>query len=246
MRKTSCSSSGYTRKVLRQTQKVFLVACELKRGAAIMFYTLIMQKVVAAPKKEGVPLSNIKVKKTELRNELLTVRDSVDEEVWTAADAQIRANLQALPAFQEAQTVFCYISMDTEIDTLLLIEEMLKSGKTVCAPRCAGKHVMHAYLVNSLDELEDDPLGIPSPAAESPLVAPETIDLVIVPCLTCDDRGNRLGYGGGYYDCYCTSATNAVKAILCRERFRVASLPSEPHDVPADIIVTDKGTVFLS
>ncbi len=184
-------------------------------------------------------------KKKYLREEVLALRDAVDEGVWSAADALIRANVEALPAYKKAQTVFCYISVGSEVDTLWLIEEMLASGKTVCAPRCVGDGVMYAHVFSSLDDLEEGVLGIPTPAPDSPVIDPCDIDLAIVPCLSCDRRGYRLGYGGGYYDRYLANAKKAVKIILCREGLLVATLPSEPHDIHADQIVTDKEVIAI-
>lgn len=186
------------------------------------------------------------IKKKYLRAEVLALRDAVDAGVWSAADACIRANVLALPAYQAAQTVFCYISVGSEVDTLWLIEEMLASGKTVCVPRCEAKGVMHAYAITSLDELEEGVLGIPTASKTSELIAPDAIDFAVVPCVACDRSGSRLGYGGGYYDRYLAIASRATKAILCREGLLVASLPSEEHDVLADIIITDKEVITLS
>lgn len=194
----------------------------------------------------GALLSETPARKRYLRAEVLSLRDGVDAAVWSAADARIRANLQELPIYQEAQTVFCYISTGSEVDTLWLVEEMLASGKTVCAPRCVENGIMYAHVMTSLDSLEEGVLGILHPAADSPVINPEDIELAIVPCLSCDRRGYRLGYGGGYYDRYLATAPQAVKAVLCREGLLVATLPSEPHDVLSDLIVTDKEVITVN
>ncbi|MDR1089118.1 MAG: 5-formyltetrahydrofolate cyclo-ligase [Coriobacteriales bacterium] len=191
-------------------------------------------------------MSTAQQQKKRLRAEALALRDAEDAGERSVADACIRARLVALPVFQAAQTVFCPVSRGSEVDTRTLIEEMLADGKTVCAPRCERGGVMHAQLVTSLDELEPDAFGIPAPVAECPIIAPEALDLVLVPCVACSRQGHRLGYGGGYYDRYLPTAAHATKVILCRESLLVQTLPSEAHDVRADLVITQNERIAIA
>ena len=190
-------------------------------------------------------MTSIPEKKKLLRKEILAKRDATDAESCSLADADIQARVEALSLFQAAQTVFCYVSVDTEVSTISLIESMLASGKTVCAPRITGGRTMSAHSIMSLDDLEEGAFGIPAPSAKSPLIEPEEIDVAIMPCVTCDRSGVRLGYGGGYYDTYLVNNREAPKIVLCRENLLVDALPLEPHDLLADIIVTDREAIIL-
>ena len=190
--------------------------------------------------------SHIAHAKRQLRNEALTLRDSIDARAQSAADAKIQANLEALPLFKKAKTVFCYIGVGSEVGTLALIEKMLEEGKVVCAPRCVGNSVMYSHAIASIDDLGAGILGIPAPAATTPLILPAEVDLVIVPCVTCDRKGYRIGYGGGYYDYYLADVpAQTTKVILCRESLLADSLPTEPHDIKADFIVTSKEVIEI-
>ena len=190
-------------------------------------------------------MSDIPAKKKLLRKEILDLRNATDAESCSLADARIQAQLEALSDYKSANTVFCYVSVGTEVSTINLIESMIASGKTVCVPLTKGRHTMFAHEIKSLDDLEEGAFGIPAPPAESPLVRPEDIDVVIMPCVTCDRSGVRLGYGGGYYDTYLTSNQKIARIVLCRENLLVDSLPFESHDLRVDIIVTDKEVVML-
>jgi 5-formyltetrahydrofolate cyclo-ligase len=150
--------------------------------------------------------------KRRLRTALLAQRDAEDAAARAAANTRIRRRLQALSVYRQAQTVFCYVSVGTEIDTRRLIEDMLAEGKTVCVPRCLDDGIMSACVLTSLDELAKGAYGIPEPASCSAVISPCDIDLIIMPCVACSLSGHRLGYGGGYYDRY-LSRTPAEGAI---------------------------------
>jgi 5,10-methenyltetrahydrofolate synthetase len=70
--------------------------------------------------------------------------------------------------------------------------------------------------------------------------APDLFDVVIVPMLGFDPESlHRIGYGGGYYDKFLATQTQAKKIGVCFESGKTTSLPAEPHDVPMDTILTE-------
>lgn len=88
--------------------------------------------------------------------------------------------------------------------------------------------------------MEAGKYGILEPGAHASVIQPEEINLAIVPCMSCSHDGRRLGYGGGYYDRY-LGRTQAVKAVICRERIMRADIPVEPHDQMMDMVISEKG-----
>jgi len=139
----------------------------------------------------------------------------------------------ALDACRRAKTVLCYHSMPGEVDTRALTARLVSDGKTVCLPAVLGSGIMEA---RRADGLAPGPLGIPNPVG-SP-VAPEEIDLIIVPGLAFDRACRRLGQGGGHYDRYLPRC-RAVTVGLAFEWQMVDSLPLEPHDAPLDFVATE-------
>ena len=133
--------------------------------------------------------------------------------------------------------------MGQEIETKGLIQTLLDQGKTVCLPKCLADHQMEARVITSLDDLAPDAYGIPAPGDHCPALEREKMDLILVPGLCFDSRGNRLGQGGGYYDRYLEDY-EGVTIGLCREDFFQVNLPREPLDAWVRIVLTEEGQVW--
>ncbi len=119
-------------------------------------------------------------------------------------------------------------------------------GKEWHFPRCATgrKLIVHRLLSESFDGWTRSRFGVDEPPADSPEVAPEDLDLVVVPALAFDERGYRIGYGGGYYDRFLPRLRpDCVTVGVTLDALVVPALPAEPHDVPVQIIVTETRTI---
>ena len=101
---------------------------------------------------------------------------------------------------------------------------------------------MNAYEIHTLSVLEPGMMGILEPPTSCTLVEPEELQLVLVPCVTCTARGERLGYGGGFYDRY-LEKTSAFRAILVRSRVMEEAVPMEEHDLCMDEVITELGRI---
>lgn len=94
----------------------------------------------------------------------------------------------------EKESFFVYLSYSSEAPTDKLISRLLKAGKTVYAPRVEGRD-MEAVLFGEDFTLSER--GIREPVGQA---YRGKIDVAVLPLLAADERGGRLGYGGGYYD----------------------------------------------
>ncbi len=83
--------------------------------------------------------------------------------------------------------------------------------------------------------------GIPEPQPERcPLVDPSQIDLVLVPGVAFDLRGNRLGYGAGFYDrLFQRLPPSALRVACLQDVLLLDRVPAEAHDVPVDLLLTE-------
>ena len=143
--------------------------------------------------------------------------------------------------YREAKTVFCYVGTEREIDTMAILRTALRDGKTLAVPLCMPERgIMEARRIGGLGDLVSGRYGILAPRLDCPPVSPEELDLVIAPCCTGNARGQRLGYGGGYYDRY-LPLTTCPTMLLCRHQLERDDLPLESHDVLLDYFVTERG-----
>ena len=179
--------------------------------------------------------------KTTLRRKMTKVRKDMTPEARQAASAQMIDRLVKLPAYQNAQTIFAYASMADEVQLDAFIERAMSDGKRVAIPWITDKGTMEAVEVSSLKSLEVGMYGIRNvPAAERRVIAPEAIDLAIVPGAAFTVEGARLGLGGGYYDRFLDDLT-CHTFLVCRERLVVDRVPCEAPDRRCTYLVTENG-----
>lgn len=184
--------------------------------------------------------------KTTLRRKMTKVRKDMTPEARQAASAQMIDRLVKLPAYQNAQTIFAYASMADEVQLDAFIERAMSDGKRVAIPWITDKGTMEAVEVSSLKSLEVGMYGIRNvPAAERRVIAPEAIDLAIVPGAAFTVEGARLGLGGGYYDRYLGNRAPQAERValafdaLVLPRPERHKIPMEAHDIWVDVLVTE-------
>ena len=130
-------------------------------------------------------------------------------------------------------SVFVYLSYSSELSTEPLIEECLERGITVYAPRVEGKE-MSAVLYG--EDFLISGQGIREPIGEP---FDGDADIVVVPLLAADEQGNRLGYGGGYYDRYLDKHPKSLKVGYCFDFQVLKEVPNTQGDIHLDVLVTD-------
>lgn len=181
--------------------------------------------------------------KQALRRRLLADIDRLTADYVRQSDEGILKNLTDLPQFKAAKTIFTYYSLGREPDTVRLIKLALELGKTVTLPVCFKGGVMEARAIESIDELQESKMHLLEPLESTRVIPPSMLDFVVVPALTFDVTGCRIGRGGGYYDRF-LSSLSAFTAGLTREKLLMEKVPKEPHDMPVDCVVTEKCVRF--
>ncbi len=159
-------------------------------------------------------------------------------EYCSKADASICRSILNLTEYRHASCIFCYISVNREINTRPIIENAWTLGKKVAVPKCVSDGIMELFQIQSWQDLKYGRYQIPEPKAHCIPVGPSEIEFAIVPCLSCDRRKNRLGHGGGYYDRYLSNAVFPVAAV-CREKLLLENICCESHDQSVDMVITE-------
>lgn len=186
--------------------------------------------------------TDLKREKQELRKQIKKKISELSIAYCKSADEKIRKHALALPEYKNAEVVFCYVGTKDEINTTPMLQEILESGRKLGVPKCISKGVMKVYAITSLDDLEEGAYGIMEPKNYCEEIPPQKIDLAFVPCVTCNKKGDRLGYGGGFYDRY-LSQTDARRVILCREKILLSEIPTEEHDLRMEVVVSEEEIV---
>ena len=176
--------------------------------------------------------------KAALRKKIIDYTGALPEEYIEESNEGICKNLLALPEYQKANTIFAYYSIGREPGTHSFIERALADGKTIALPISLECGMMEAHVIKSLSELVSGEFNIPAPTADTPVLQPNEIDLILVPGVTFDEEGYRLGRGGGYYDRY-LSETTAFAVGLAREKL-LYDVPRESHDMGVRCLITEK------
>lgn len=175
--------------------------------------------------------------KAILRKEILQKRGKLTEEERKKAEEDLCRILSSLPVYKEASSVLIYVNYRDELSTLLLIQRLLQDRKKVYVPKVLAKMEMEFYEIQSLEELEKGYMGIPEPRIEDNSLGfsenkCEGKSWMIMPGVAFDKAGNRMGYGGGFYDRYLEryrDKVDEVSAVGYRCQL-VDSLPLETHD----------------
>jgi len=184
--------------------------------------------------------------KSRIRQDVLRKRDSLDPDIRKAKDSLIKEQLFSLAEFQQAPVLFFFSSFRSEVSTSAQIAEALSLGKRVILPSVDSLNKeLRLYEIKQLSELSAGYMGIPEPAvAEERERDINDVTLVIMPGAAFDPKGNRLGYGGGYYDRLLSRLRRRIPLVaLAYEEQLVDSLPSGPHDIRVHMIVTDQRVI---
>lgn len=188
---------------------------------------------------------DINITKRLLREKYFKKRKSKDSLIKKTNDQLILNKLFSFDKYKKCNTVFMYMSKPDEISTYKLFEKALFDKKTVALPRCIeGKKELQFFKVNSLTDLEEGKFKILEPKKNicSQILSCEK-DLCVVPGISFDMQGYRLGYGGGYYDRFLTEFKGNTVG-LCYEDLIVSVLPKDKFDIAVDTIITENRIIF--
>jgi 5-formyltetrahydrofolate cyclo-ligase len=161
-----------------------------------------------------------------------------------ALSSQIMETLIGLSEFAAARAVMIYLDARSEVRTRPALPRLLADQRRIVVPWCDGDH-LRLFLLHDLAELDSGSFGILEPRAvlrERPdrNIDPCELDLLVIPGVAFDRRGGRIGHGRGYFDRLLIdvreSATLIGLAFDCQVFDHV---PTEPHDVPMDLVVTE-------
>ena len=184
--------------------------------------------------------------KNAIRKQILEIRNKLSDDNVYRFSEDISLNLRENSFFNNSAHVMVYLDFKHEVKTDFIINYCLEHRKKVYIPICIPEtHEICISRITSLKELQSGHYGIREPKTECIRLSDSSlIDLVLIPGVAFDNDGNRIGFGAGYYDRFMKRLQpKAVKAALAYSFQVVDMVPSDEYDIPADYIVTEKGTI---
>ncbi|HET9576791.1 MAG TPA: 5-formyltetrahydrofolate cyclo-ligase [Usitatibacter sp.] len=185
--------------------------------------------------------------KGQLRSEMIARRDALPQAERDRLAAAFTAQLVAMPEYAAARSVLATMAIGSEWNTRPFLDRARADGKTVVLPRLTPPpRRLALHSVEDLDrQLIPGVWDIPEPDPDRcAAVTLADVDFAVIPALTMDRSGYRIGYGAGYFDRLLTGRGNLPFCVTALPApFIVESLPHEPHDVPVDRLIDERGTV---
>ena len=180
-------------------------------------------------------------KKSQLRKFMKSQRILVDnKDVKESLMTEGVLSLLKKTGKWSAERFFVYLSYSSEARTDKLIDCLQEAGKKVYAPRVEGDEMC---VVELGEDFTLSSFGIREPVGQP---YEGEMDVAIMPLLAVDKKGNRLGYGGGYYDRYLQKHTGVYKIGYAYDIQIVDAVPHETKDITMDAVVTDKRVMYIN
>ena len=211
--------------------------------------------------------------KKNLRKQMLLQRNNMPDTKCLKKSRHAARLLFKTASYKQAQNILVYMHYGSELQTVDIIRQAFEDHKHVFVPRVEGKN-MDFYEIHSMADCEEGFHGIPEPKMDCPrlifdigdndtddnvsgkdetgsygtnrVLAKKDITLMVLPGLAFDQKGHRLGYGGGYYDRYFERfGTDYTKVAVGYDFQLIDEVPYEPHDIPIDIFISDNRCIMI-
>ncbi|TQV89189.1 5-formyltetrahydrofolate cyclo-ligase [Aliikangiella coralliicola] len=193
-------------------------------------------------------LTAIEQQKKLIRQQTRQLRTQIDQQSAAIAARNLCINIQALTSYQSAKAIACFLSFDGEINTAPTIDALLEDKGRCFLPKLKPSKPNRLWFMpyDGQTRLSVNRFGIPE--VDKPVnlaIRVSSLDILLMPLVAFDTKGNRLGMGGGFYDAtlaHLLSPEFADKRPLCigiaYDEQRVSAIPAQEWDYPLDGVVT--------
>lgn len=176
--------------------------------------------------------------KAELRKKLKQQRNNIADRA--CYDKKIAELFLSSSLYEQADTILLYSSSGSEVSTDEIFSRCLEDGKTIAFPVCLDKDgLMEFFIVKDENDLKVGMYGLKEPAYYCQKFVSASDCLCVVPGLSFDKYGYRIGYGKGYYDRY-LEKFSGVSVGFCYSELLSESLPTDIYDKKISYLITDK------
>jgi len=184
--------------------------------------------------------------KKEIRKQLKEIRKNLSKNEVFEKSKKIKEKLFETREFKQASTILFYVSYDNEVYTHNMIKDCIFKNVKIIVPISVEKtRSLILSRLKSWNDLVTGSYGILEPKKDMIKEIPiDEIDLIIVPGVGFDISGRRIGHGKGYYDKLLKKAKKAIHIGLAFENQIVKEIPTNSHDLPVHIIITEERIIY--
>jgi 5-formyltetrahydrofolate cyclo-ligase len=186
------------------------------------------------------------LEKREIRKKALHSRKSLSQEQRRQKSARILKKILSLSVYCTSRTIMVYLDFQDEVETTEIAREILRTDKRLLIPYCHKQDIIACEISDLTQDVYPGMLGIREPHPERlRSVSPEEIDLALVPGVAFDYRGNRIGFGKGYYDRFLPKLREGTPVIgLAFACQLVEKIEAEEHDYKMSLLITENGVIY--
>jgi len=201
---------------------------------------------------------SIQLQKKAIRQQVRLIRKQISATQAKQAGIEMAKQLKNNPNYVKAKNIACFLSFDGEINTKPIVDMVIKD-KGVCylpklKPTKPNRLWFMPYDLNS--KLDKNHLGIPE--VDLPVnyaIAVSKIDLILMPLVAFDNKGNRLGMGGGFYDatlahlCNKQAAKQTTKPLclgIAYQQQMVDTIPTQDWDFVLHGVMTQERSYWFN
>lgn len=180
--------------------------------------------------------------KQEFRDYVKNLRQEID---ISAISFKIFNILQNQDFYSFSKNILSYYPFNNEIDLREMFKDNLKNWYLPRLIMESRSLIIHSYRYG--DVLVKNKCGINEPPDDNDLIDIHKIDVAIIPALMADKKGNRLGYGGGFYDRFIPGLRkDCLKIVPVPEEFFIDELPTNHWDIPVNIVITQERVIRVN
>lgn len=188
------------------------------------------------------------MEKKDLRKRILNIRNNIQDDEKLLKDKKILDLIIKNNLYINSKSIFTYVNFGSEVNTIAIIERALEEGKEIYVPKTdIIKKEMVAVKIKSIKDLEVGNYGMLEPKEGLTIAEKENFDLIIMPGAVFDYKGNRIGYGAGYYDKYLLQIDKNIKKLALAYELQILhDIPKEEHDIQVNYIITEERILEVS
>ncbi len=182
--------------------------------------------------------------KTEARRYFAGIRKGITGDEKLKLDNCLTCIITSLPEYKSSDLILLYYPIKSEPDLRILASRVISDNKRLAFPVSLKDDCKLLFKeTHDLSDFIQGEYGIPEPSGTDISSYEMNNSICIVPALSFDKNGYRIGYGGGYYDRFLNNF-QGISIGLIYSDLLADTLPIDQYDIPVDIVITEKGEAY--